>query len=592
MSDIQTVIDILPDIPVGLRHGQEVPYGWKVRIHRWLGGRFGAGVYQRVNPPSESAGEPLSGTIRISLQEYQGTDTAGEKVAVLFSDKESKFTCERGITGWRCAWYDQAEVQVMPPFQSELSRDENITFLLRATAYDDNGTVIGDASRTFVNLPTYCLWDVELDRPGGIEKVINGFRVVSGTRAAVYLGDFTGTGRSGFLHVVGSNHFAAYDATGVKLWTRSNPAGVPVYNSTNACVCDINGDGKDEVIAMTGKPPEAKLEIIDGFSGATIAEIPWPGNDADPARMFHSANRGDMNYTYDAKIYIANFRGLPEPRDIVLQIGDENQVLYEVFTDSLEPLWSFDGRERMKLDGGGGSHAPKIVDVDGDGRDEMLVGTYMLRGDGTIMWMHPFSPTFAGGGDDHIDGSDVGPVGRSSRIVVAFPNNCVVADAVTGELLWQKESGHGQIAYIRKLAVDLPGNQISFSEKLEIRRLFTADGTELKSPVGNGTERDWWAGGEGMHQWPIAESRLVDWRGTGEKDTFVGSMAIDRFGRCIGVGEWVAAPLVDEQVWGSTVLMLRLNMNATRARAFSGIPIPEPRGRKLQLPSDVSNIVD
>ena len=95
-----------------------------------------------------------------------------------------------------------------------------------------------------------------------------------------------------------------------------------------------------------------------------------------------------------------------------------------------------------------------------------------------------------------------------------------------------------------------------------------------------------------MHQWPIAESRLVDWRGTGEKDTFVGSMAIDRFGRCIGVGEWVAAPLVDEQVWGSTVLMLRLNMNATRARAFSGIPIPEPRGRKLDVSSDIQNIVD
>jgi len=83
---------------------------------------------------------------------------------------------------------------------------------------------------------------------------------------------------------------------------------------------------------------------------------------------------------------------------------------------------------------------------------------------------------------------------------------------------------------------------------------------------------------------------LVDWRGAGVEDTAVGTVALDRHGRCIGVGEWVACPLISEEVWGSAVLHLRLNLNATRARAFSGVPIPEPRGRKLEFPPKIYNI--
>ena len=224
---------------------------------------------------------------------------------------------------------------------------------------------------------------------------------------------------------------------------------------------------------------------------------------------------------------------------------------------------------QRQIDGGAGSHTPIIYDINRDGKDEMLAGTYMLDSSGKILWMIPFEPIFAGGGDDHIDGADVGPVGEDGRVVVAFPNNCVVADALSGEVFWKKGSDHGQVAYVRKLRRDLPGNQIIFSEKLNTRRLFDAQGNEIDCAVGNGTERDWWADGEGMHLWPIAESRLVDWDGSGEQDQFVGSLVLDRNGRCIGVGEWTACPLVDDKVWGSTVLQLRLNFNVTRARALA-----------------------
>ena len=270
MNRQNTIIDVIPDIPIGPEHGQEVPYGWKVRIHRWLGGKVGANAYDRVPPPPPDSGDPLAGSIAATLSEHRGREPGGEKVRDIFADRRYDYACQRGVTGWSCAWYDQAEVTIMPPFQNKLSSDPDRTFVLTVEAFDREGAPIGTVSRSFANLPTYCLWDVELDRPGGVERVIEGHRVVAGTRAAIYLGDFSGVGRAGFLHVVGTNHFAAYDSTGEKLRIRSYPAGVPVYNSTNACVFDINGDGKDEVIAMTGKPPEAKLEIIEGASTLSV----------------------------------------------------------------------------------------------------------------------------------------------------------------------------------------------------------------------------------------------------------------------------------------------------------------------------------
>ena len=591
MANESVIIDIIPTIPDGLIHGQEVPYGWAVRIHRWLSDRSGQGIFRKVKPLPRDTGEPLEGSLWVSLEERRESAEAPQSKEI-YSNREFSFRCARNITGWDCRWYESTVVEVELPFQKRLPRDGEITYVLSVGVEDASGMELGSAQRSFANLPTWCLWEVELDRPGGIEKVVNGRRIVAGTRAAVYPGDFTGEGRAGFLHLVGSLYIAAYDATGKKFWDYDDPAGAPVYNSTNASVGDINGDGRDEIIVMRGKPPEARLEILEGVTGRILKSVLWPGNGEDMARWHHGGNRGDMAYTYDAKIYLADFRGLGRPQDIVLQTGDENQALYTALNNELEVLWEFDVRRQRQIDGGAGSHVAIIYDINGDGEDEMLAGTYMLSSGGEILWMIPFEPLFAGGGDNHIDGADIGPVGEDRRIVVAFPNNCVVADAVSGEVLWKKGSDHGQVAYVRKLRRDLPGNQIIFSEKLNTRRLFDAQGKEINCTVGNGTERDWWADGEGMHLWPIAESRLVDWDGSGEQDQVVGSLVLDRTGRCIGVGEWTACPLVDEKVWGSTVLQLRLNFNVTRVRAFSGVPIPPPGNKKLNLPLEICNCID
>jgi len=474
----------------------------------------------------------------------------------------------------------------VPPFQNSLSNGAERAYRLRVRALLANGNPLGEAALTFANLPTYCLWDVELQRPGGIEKVVDGRRILAGVRSVTLPADLAGEGRAGFVHAVGTFHVAAYDSAGRTLWTRDDFAGIPVYNSTATRAFDIDADGHDEVITMWGKPPEARILIIEGMTGQVLREAPWPRNAEDLNRWRHGGNRGHVAYAYDAKVYVANFRGLAQPRDLLLQTGDENRPVYSALTDELDLLWEFDVRAQRHQDGGAGAHCPVVYDIDGDGHDEVLAGTYMLDHNGSLLWVIPFSPTFHDeSGDDHIDCADIGPVGRERHAIVAFANNCVTADARSGRILWRGESEHGQWAYIRKVRPDLPGNQIVFMDKLGPRRLYDDHGNEL--------------------DWPAEErGELGDWDGDGRVQESIGELVTDSHGRVIGigpggcdplrqllgVGAGEPCPLVSPSVTASFTHQLGLNL--TRARAFSGIPVPPPSGRKLAIPRRVYNHVD
>lgn len=577
-------ISVVPSMADGVKHGHEVAYGWSVRIFRWLSDSWGSTApYEKVQPLE--AGPPTEGYVVVDLEEFEGRTTAGRKRRDVFVRRRLSFRCAHGITGWGSRWYELGSVEVMTPFQQSLPRDADVTYRLCVQAFLSNGEPLGRTDLSFANVPTYCLWDVELDRPGGVERVVDGRRILTGVRSVVLPADFTGEGRAGFVHAVGTFHLAAYDATGRKLWQRRDFSGVDVYNSTATRAFDVNGDGRDEVVTMAGRPPEADVLILEGTTGEILRRAPWPSNHGDLNRWHHGGNRGHVAYAYDAKLYIANFRGLEQPRDLVLQTGDENRPVYSVLTDELELLWEFDLREQRVVDRGAGAHCPVVYDIDGDGRDEMLAGTYLLDHDGRLLWMIPFRPTFDdASGDDHIDCADIGPVGPEGRLVAAFANNSVVADAGTGRTLWHGTSEHGQWAFIRRARLDLPGNQIIFADKKGPKRLYGHTGKEL----------DWPAGGC---------SELGDWDGDGRAEDSIGQLVTDRHGRVIGVGAGQLdplslinvgvgepCPLVSPAVTGSYTH--HLGLNGTRARAFSGIPVPPPGKGRLTFPRHVYNHVD
>jgi len=588
-------ISIVPSIPPQLRHGQQVPYGWAVKIHRWLSDWSDTAPYEKVPPAPISEAQVSRGQLLVNLSEFEGKSTSAEKVRDIIAGRTVRFRCGIGNTAWRSRWYEAALVEVMAPFQDRLVSGLDRSYLLSVEVFLADGDRIGQSELVFANVPTWCFWDVQLDRPGGIDKIVDGRRILAGVRAQTSPADFNGEGRAGFVHAVGSQHLAAYDASGKKLWSMSDPAGVPIYNSVAARPYDINADGKDEVIAMWGTPPEARILIIEGATGKVLREASWPRNNEDIRRWRHGGNRGHVAYAYDAKIYIANSRGLDRTSDLVLQTGDDNQAVYSVLPAELEVLWEFDLRAERSRDGGAGGHSPVVYAIDGDGCDEMIAGngdgcdemiagTYMLDQNGSVLWQIPFEPTFYDDhGDDHIDIADVGPVGPGGRIVVVFANNCVAADALSGEVLWKGESEHGQWAYIRNVRDDLDGNQIIFADKYGPSRLYDENGNELEWP------------GTGL-------SILADWTGDGRASENISALVTDEHGRVIGIGAagsemttdasnpTEVCPLVKPGVSGSFTWWQGLN--GTRALALSGIPIPPPGKGKINFPARIYNHID
>ena len=575
-----------------LEHGEVARYGWGVSFVRVISRTNWSNPYEKTAQPDA----PLLDEgyyVEVSLEERQGPSPEGRKVKDVFSSKRYPVQFRRECHPWGGWWYDIAETTVLEPFQEELSSDPAVTYVLRVRLFDPAGEQTAEDALPFANLPTYVIWDVELRRPGGIEKMVDGRRILAGARSHIWPGDLLGDGSCGFVHGVGTKHIAAYDSAGNKLWERNDPAGGDVYNSTSTRVFDVNADGKCEIICMWGTPPNAVLQILEGATGKVLKESPWPHNEDDKNRWHHGGNRGHCAYTLDAKIYIANFRGLSSPQDILLQTGDENRPVYTALTSELEFLWEFDLRAQREKDGGAGGHCPAVADVDGDGRDEVSAGTYLLDHDGEIMWMNKWDPLFAGSGDDHIDNVAVGDIDGDGEMEIACANNGVVLKARTGKLLWHIQTDHGQWVYIAKLREDLPGKQILLSEKLGGAALFDSQGKKL--------------------EWPFARTGLpLDWTGNGKSDELLTpppegvetycartplyprnyGLIWDKNARVIGVtscGDEICDLL---GAGADAVFTANLGLNGALERAFSGVPLSQKGKGHPRIPKRIYNHLD
>lgn len=591
-GEMEFKISFEPTFLEPLKNGKVAHYGWGVNVIRIVSERHGCAPYEKVK---EADVQRLDEGyyVEISLEECQGRSPEERKVRDIKSSKRLPLHFERKCQPWGCWWYDIAKVTVLEPFQKKLKKDTSITYVLHAHLFNPDGRKIAEGALPFANLPTYTIWDVELKRPGGIEKIVDKRRILAGVRSHVWPGDLFGDGSCGFVYGIGTKYIAAYGSTQNLLWEREDFAGGDVYNSTSTRVFDINADGKCEVLCLWRTPPEAFFQILEGATGKVIKECPWPHNNDDKNRWHHGGNSGHCAYTLDAKIYIANFRGLSSPQDILLQTGDENRPVYTALTSELEFLWEFDLRAQREKDGGAGGHCPMIVDVDGDGRDEVLAGTYMLDDDGKIMWMHPWEPLFSHSGDDHIDNVDIGDIDGDGEMEIAYSNNGVVLKARTGELLWHIQTEHGQWVCIAEVREDLPGKQIIFSEKIGKARLYDCHGKEV--------------------EWPFKKIGIpLDWNGDGKADELLTpppegietyctrtplfprnyGLIWDKDGRVVGVtscGDEVCDLL---GVGADAVFTWNLGLNGTVERAFSGVPLQQKGKRKPKITRRIYNHMD
>ena len=206
---------------------------------------------------------------------------------------------------------------------------------------------------------------VEVDRPGGL-----------------ILADLNEDGKQDFL-VTKPDHIVAYTYTGEQLWTKSTniqltgkseSQGLPGLHGAGVQAGDVDGDGKTEVLFLT---KNNTLQIVQGQNGQSKAEIQLP----PPPE-----NNGWEH------LVIANFRGQGD-RDLLLQTTNPEgyrmgRYLAAYPLDELiaqpttPPLWTRDDFLPNAHNGA------KVVDLDGDGKDEVLGGT-IIAPDGKVLFKLP-----------------------------------------------------------------------------------------------------------------------------------------------------------------------------------------------------------
>jgi outer membrane protein assembly factor BamB len=352
----------------------------------------------------------------------------------------------------------------------------------------------------------------------------------------VRVGDVDGDGQQEIVHGVGARHLCVYTLDGQIRWRYDDPEGVMIYNTAALRVFDIDGDGKAEIMCARGPFGDLKLTILNGQTGEIKRQSPipflkdiedqaapfierlqqnardleaWDGiaSSGHTVRFLAGGEASTYNGIYGAKIFIANFRGLGR-KDLLIQLGDQNCVTLLAMDGDLNLLW------HHRVEDGYAGHNPAIYDIDGDGRDEVAVGTRLLDHDGGVIWKKRFDEFAAPWEDDHIDQAQAGPFGPNGEIVIVY--SCrVCVDALTGKTIWIDPTWHGQEVQAAKILGD--GNyQFVFYDREYRHSGHLCHGNWFDVRQSDG--RKIWSYRHGA----LHAHRLLDWNGDGLREVSFG----------------------------------------------------------------------
>ncbi len=183
----------------------------------------------------------------------------------------------------------------------------------------------------------------------------------------VKIGDLDGDGRPDYLISRGTVQQEAHDADGRLLWEYEDPKAdyKDMPPDSDVRIYDIDGDGAGEAIVARTIDGVVHLCIVDGKTGKIERKIPYPGIDK-------CGDRSSIN--------IANLTGKPRASEILVS-WDYSYI--GAFDGQLDLLW-----ESNRCLG----HTPKLADVDGDGKDEIICAEALLDSDGKVLWSRPDLP--------------------------------------------------------------------------------------------------------------------------------------------------------------------------------------------------------
>jgi hypothetical protein len=243
---------------------------------------------------------------------------------------------------------------------------------------------------------------------------------------------------------------------------------------------DVDGDGQQEVVCCRN----FEICVLDGATGEVKRSAPTP----EPGPMATWLPEDDLHRIHGDSICFADLRGSGRRGDVLVKDRYSNLTAYD---GDFNTLWTFHGNT---------GHYPAVADIDGDGRDEVMIGYALVDDDGSVLWRIDV--------EDHQDAIAIAPIDPDAAeplIALACGDGGTVVCDVAGNILWRSRTGHVQRLTAARLRDDVPGLQIvtkTFWGNPDIICLYDSQGNMLES-----IER---AGGG-------AVLSPVNWRGDGSE---------------------------------------------------------------------------
>ena len=243
----------------------------------------------------------------------------------------------------------------------------------------------------------------------------------------------------------GTYKIEAYRSDGTLLWSKDLGWNIEqgIWYSPMVAF-DLDGDGKAE-LALKTAPTDTDLRdadghvltgpeycsVLDGMTGKEIARVDWiaRGNVADWGdKTGNRASRHAIGTAYldGARASLLVHRGTYTTMRV---------DAYNLIDRQLKKLWSWNGDDENPRVRGQGMHGMKAGDLDGDGRDEVLIGAAALDDNGKLLWNTGL------GHPDVCYIADIDPAHPGLEIAYGIEpkrgeNGIAVVDACTGQILW------------------------------------------------------------------------------------------------------------------------------------------------------------
>ena len=234
------------------------------------------------------------------------------------------------------------------------------------------------------------------------------------------------------IHYTSAASAQRLDGSVIWQWGEPNKGRKDLGYDVALQIYDWDGDGRNEVILLT----EGFLVELDGATGEEKRRFAIPQKATDC-------------------LVFCNLTGGPRATDVIVK--DRYRRIW-AYNYKGEQLWGGD----WKPGGYPTAHQPRVIDIDGDGRHEIMAGYVMLNSNGSIRWTYNSKVMDQSRG--HLDCCRVLRRGRTPAdfrllLTCCGDNNIACVDG-NGEIIWEKSGHHFESIQLGNIFPDRPGPQL------------------------------------------------------------------------------------------------------------------------------------